>query len=135
MIGEHSHRTHSCLAKEWPKVFSTDQKPLYEESRDQLRIRLKADSNELRFFLRESESSTPSCQIEEIEEFYKVMAPVHAGTQPVRRNNTIWLDDRSNDKPARECTHRPELLTATELEQALRIPVYTQPIYQCEISG
>jgi hypothetical protein len=116
-------------------MFLTNRKPpdslSHNPLRIQLRKRLGADSDDLDFFLQESESSIPSIQSEEIKDFCKVAHSDHAGTQPASESPTIWLDDRSIDEPEHECTPRPDLLTASELEQALTVPVchYTSSTY------
>jgi hypothetical protein len=123
MTGRRRGRAHGCLAKKWPRVFSTNRSITEEESRSQLGERLEADSDELKFFLREAESSVPSCKVEEIEEYCNV----DAETSPAEQNHTIWLDDRSIEAPTRECRPRPDLLTPHELERDLQIRVCSLP--------
>lgn len=120
-----SSASRSFYAKKWDPVFSADRKFKEDWSRPyvELKRNIEASGDGIELFYRDSDGSIPACRVEELKKFAAPVSvdDVKAGRGSAGLRHGAWLDERSIAREARE--HKNPL-TATQLYQRRKIPVW-----------
>lgn len=121
-------RLSNCYAKKWNPVFSKDRNFKEDESWVESKRKFNAVGDDISIFFEEFESSVPSCQVEEVREYYQGVGleglKSQAGT--VEGPPAAWLDDRSLFPLicGRSVREHEKRRNAVALYLSLKIPVW-----------
>jgi hypothetical protein len=125
MSGRRRGRLSDIYGKGWNPVFLEDRGFKEDGSWVELKRKMGAVGDDLDLFLEDFESSVPSCQVQEVQEFCQSvhLNDLQSELRIAYRRRGAWLDDRSSEG-SRKHTNPPN---SNALYRLLKLPVCCPP--------